>query len=80
MNAPAGGIGKFLRSALSPARLREGLGYLSQGEPVATDTDAALAAAEDVTSEERAWLDARIDADAQLDEMEQALLDFLAEG
>ena len=80
MNAPAGGIGKFLRSALSPARLREGLGYLSQGEPAATDTDAALAAAEDVTSEERAWLDARIDADAQLDEMEQALLDFLAEG
>jgi hypothetical protein len=40
---------------------------------------ADLASAEDITAEERAWLDAEVDADGKVDEYEQALLDFLAE-
>ena len=39
-----------------------------------------LAAGEQVTGEERAWLDAHVHADGEVDEYEQALLDFLAEG
>ncbi len=38
-----------------------------------------VADARDVTHSEREWLDARIDADGQVDEYERALLDFLAE-
>ena len=79
INAPTSGIGKFLSSCLSPARLGEGLGYLRQGEQAGPDPFAALEAAEAVTTDEKAWLDARVNADAQLDELEQALLDFLAE-
>ena len=38
-----------------------------------------VAAAHEVTHNEREWLDARIDADGRVDEYERALLDFLAE-
>ena len=44
------------------------------------DRFAELAAAERVTREESAWLESHIHADGEVDEYEQALLDFLAEG
>lgn len=49
-------------------------------EPAGRDPLAELAAAEQVTGEERTWLETYVHADGEIDEYEQALLDFLAEG
>ena len=43
------------------------------------DRQAELHAAEEVTPAERAWLDSRVNADGNIDEYEQAVLDFIAE-
>ena len=48
-----------------------------QNQP-ARDRLAELRAAEDVTADEQAWLDAHIDADGEIDAYEQALIAFLA--
>jgi len=45
----------------------------------APDRSEAVGRAYAVTDDEREWLEARIEADGQIDEYEQALLDFLAE-
>ncbi len=42
------------------------------------DRMAELRAAEEVTPEERAWLDARVNADGEIDEYEQAVIEFIA--
>ena len=44
------------------------------------DRFAELAAAERITADESTWLDSRVHSDGEVDEYEQALLDFLAEG
>lgn len=44
------------------------------------DRFAELHAGEEVTESEQAWLDSHVGADGQVDEYEQALLDFLAGG
>jgi hypothetical protein len=49
------------------------------GRKPVRDHDAEVAAAHAVTSDEKLWLQHRIDADDQIDEFEQALLTFLAE-
>ena len=43
------------------------------------DHDATVDAAHAVTPDESAWLKERLDSDAALDPLEQALLDFIAE-
>ena len=43
------------------------------------DRDTEVAAAQEVTSVEQAWLQGQIDANGLIDEYDQALLDFLAE-
>jgi len=48
--------------------------------PAGRDRIVELRAPEQVTAEERAWLETHIHADGEMDEYEQALLDFLTEG
>ena len=48
-------------------------------KPARPSREDEVAAAHEVTHAEREWLDARIDANGQVDEYERALLDFLAE-
>jgi hypothetical protein len=49
------------------------------GGPARPDYDAAVAAANAVTPDEKSWLDAHIDADGARDALEEALLAFIAE-
>ena len=58
--------------------LKEARTLFDRGE-AATDHHAAVAAANEVTPDENAWLRARVDADGALDEYEEALLAFVAE-
>lgn len=70
----AGFFGKMAHAGLGG-----GFGAAFAAKPVAVDRDAAIAADRAVTSEERAWLQARIEADTKLDPLEKALLTFLSE-
>lgn len=75
MNRPSGGVGEFFARA---ARISRGGGFRGVFAQRSThDYDAEIAAANAITDDEQLWLDARIEADGQLDEYEQALLDFL---
>src|SRR5690606_246686 len=69
-------VGRFLgrMAKASPNAFRVVFGK----KDAARDRFAELAAAEQVTGEESAWLDAQIHADGEVDAYEQALLDFLA--
>ncbi|MGE3690644.1 MAG: hypothetical protein AB7F98_04615 [Novosphingobium sp.] len=78
MNSTATGIGSFFtrltRSNLATTArgmFKEESGYLEFGEQAAADAE--------LTGSEKDWLQAQMDADGELDELEQALLDFLAE-
>ena len=48
-------------------------------KPAQPSREDNVAEAHEVTHSEREWLDARIEANGQVDEYERALLDFLAE-
>ena len=83
-DAGSHGVGRFLSRALRGTRealdnLPAALRLAFAGEN-GRDRFAELAAGEEVTGEERAWLDGHVGADGRIDEYEQALLDFLAEG
>lgn len=69
-------VGRFLgrMAKASP----NAFGVVFGKKDAARDRFAELAAAEQVTGEESAWLDAQIHADGEVDAYEQALLDFLA--
>jgi hypothetical protein len=56
-----------------------GVRDLLHPEPSAADHEAAVHAAAAITGDEKAWLDAHIDADHQRDPYEEALLAFVAE-
>jgi hypothetical protein len=66
-------LGRVAQAAATGSAFR-----LGGGKP-AVDHDLAAEAARAVTGVESAWLQGRIDADAALDPLEQALLDFIAE-
>jgi hypothetical protein len=72
-------IGGFVRRAVTAAPDYKGALGLIFGRKE-RDRFGELAAGEQVTGEESAWLDAQVHADGEIDEYEQALLDFLAEG
>ncbi len=72
-------IGGFMRRAATTAPDYKGAFALAFGRK-GRDRFGELAAGEQVTGEESAWLDAQVHADGEIDEYEQALLDFLAEG
>lgn len=69
--------GRFLRNFATGAPTGFRLVF-GQEEPALT-RDEEVAAAEEITPEEQAWLDAQVKADGRVDEYEQALLDFIAE-
>ena len=74
---PGDGVGRFF-ARMAHFDLQSGFTGVFGRKPV-RDRAAEVATAEDITSDERSWLQARIDADHEIDEYEQALMDFLAE-
>ncbi len=70
-------VGRFLgrMAKASP----DVFGKIFARTPASSSREDDVAAAHAVTHAEREWLDARIDADGEIDEYERALLDFLAE-
>jgi hypothetical protein len=77
INRPSGGVGQFF-ARMARFDLQSGFTGVFGRQPV-RDRDAEAAASQAITGEERSWLDARVDADHQIDEYEQALMRFLAE-
>lgn len=77
LSRPADGVGRFF-ARMAHFDLQSGFTGVFGRRP-ARDPAPAIAAAQEVDSEERSWLAARIDADHTVDEYEQALMDFLAE-
>ena len=71
-------IGNFLAKVAQASVT--GAGFRAPGSDARpVNHEAAAAAANAVTPIESAWLQGRIDADAAIDSLEQALLDFIAE-
>ena len=77
MSRPADGIGRFF-ARMAHFDLQSGFTGVFGRRPM-RNRAAEQAAAHAVTSDERSWLEAKIDADHRIDEYEQALMDFLAE-
>jgi hypothetical protein len=71
-------LGRFVRRAATAAPDYRGALEAVFGEK-GRDRLGELAEAERVSATESAWLDARVYSDGEIDEYEQALLDFLAE-
>lgn len=78
MNKSAASVGGFL-GRMAHSSPRAGFSSLFGGKPEAIDLDVDVEAAHAVTSIEKAWLQGQIDGNGQIDEYDQALLDFLAE-
>ena len=78
MNNSAASIGGFL-GRMAHSSLSAGMSSLFGHEAEEIDHDEDVAAAQEVTGEEQAWLQGQIDGNGQIDEYDQALLDFLAE-
>jgi hypothetical protein len=73
------GIGRFL-GRLARADVNAGFqSTFDSSEGIDRNAAVAVAAAEEITSSEKAWLQTQLDADGRIDEYEQALLDFLFE-
>lgn len=78
MNNAAVNLGRFFAN-MSKAKLKDGIAFMREGDPEPRDYDAESAAAHEVTASEQAWLQAHLDADGDLDDLEKALVAFLAE-
>jgi hypothetical protein len=78
MNNNAASIGGFL-SRMMHSSPKQGFDYMREGDRDARDLAAEAAEADRFDQCEQAWLQGKLDADGQLDEMEKALLAFLAE-
>ncbi len=78
MNNTAANIGGFFSRMASASPVAGVKGLFDQDEDY-LDFDEAAEAAAVVTTQEQAWLQAHLDADHQLDELEQALLDFIVD-
>lgn len=77
MNDSSSSLGRFMWRMMKPGA-RTGLSALFAKKP-GVDHDATVAADSEVTAPESAWLKAQINADAELDPIEKALLAFVAE-
>ena len=78
MNKSAASIGGFF-ARMAHSNPLTGFSSLFGDKPEEDDLDAEVTAAHEVTSVEHAWLQGQIDGNGQIDEYDQALLDFLAE-
>ena len=79
MSDTAAGIGGFFARMARSNPVQAARNMFEEDKPYLAFADQAAADAE-VTESEKTWLHAQMDADGELDELEQALLDFLAEG
>lgn len=79
MNVTAPSIGGFF-ARMARSNPVQGARDMFTPETPYLDFDDRAAADAEVTDSEKAWMRAQMDVDGQLDELEQALLDFLAEG
>jgi len=82
MNQSAPGIGGFFRrmfDSIGHSGLGDGFAAMREEAAPPRHIELEVADAAEVTSAEQAWLQANLDADGELDELEKALLDFLAE-
>jgi hypothetical protein len=77
MNDTAVNIGGFF--GRMAGKVTDGFSGIGRDDADYFDFDEKAAEAEDVTSAEQQWLQSQLDTDHQLDELEQALLDFIAE-
>jgi hypothetical protein len=77
LSRPAGGVGRFF-ARMAHFDLQSGFTGVFGRRPARDRTD-EIAAAQAFDPEERSWPDARLEADDNVDEYEQALMDFLAE-
>ncbi|GAB5351965.1 hypothetical protein [Qipengyuania sp. 483] len=81
MNDTSSSVGGFLMRMLGTLPDKAGFQRASQGGlGVFADREAEAARGKVITEAEQVWLDRKIDQDGKVDEYEQALLDFLAEG
>ncbi|MFK4004662.1 hypothetical protein [Qipengyuania sp. NPDC077563] len=81
MNDTSSSVGGFLMRMFGTLPDNEGLRQARDGSiGVFADREADAATGKVITKAEQAWLDRKIDQDGKVDEYEQALLDFLAEG
>ena len=78
MNNSASSIGGFF-SRMAHTGPVAGFSSVFGDQDDEPDLDAEVSAAHEVTSIENAWLKGQIDANGQIDDYDQALLDFLAE-
>ena len=78
MNNSASSIGGFF-SRMAHSNPVAGFSSAFGDKGDEPDLDAEVSAAREVTSIENAWLKGQIDANGQIDDYDQALLDFLAE-
>lgn len=82
MHAPGSGIGGFFRRMFGHAAqsgVADGFTALRAGAEPPRHIELEVAAAAEVTGDEQQWLLAQLDMDGQIDELEKALLEFLAE-
>ena len=78
MNTSASSIGGFF-GRMAHSNPVTGFASVFGGKAEPVDLDDEAASAHEVTTIENAWLQGQIDANGQIDEYDQALLDFLAE-
>ena len=81
MNDTSSSVGGFLMRMFGALPDSEGFQQARDGSSgVFADREADAATGKVITNAEQAWLDPKIDQDGKVDQYEQALLDFLAEG
>lgn len=79
MKDTASGIGSFF-ARMARSNPAQGARDMFEDDKPYLDFEDRAAADSEVTESEKSWLHSQMDADGSLDELEQALLDFLAEG
>lgn len=79
MTDTGSGVGRFMARMVKAVPNSAGVvfGRKNVGTP---DHDAQVAAEAEVTASEKAWLDAQVEANGEIDEYDRALLHFLAGG
>lgn len=80
MNDRSSSMGSFLGRVAQSVGTPNRVGVVFGRKPVDPQIETLVETARAVTSDEQTWLDDHINADGAVDEYEQALLDFLAEG
>lgn len=78
MGDSAASLGGFF-ARMARSNVRSGFAGVFGRKPEQADHDADVAAEQALTGDEQAWLHGQIDANHQVDEFDQALLEFLAE-